>query len=350
MEKSFGKNKEAALKNGADGGKKAIVNVKKDGPSINSGPSHRYHSFGFVKLIKFAYRDDHDDEDEDDDDEDVIQTSRSSRSDSSSIRHHQNKSRNDDDDEDDEDDEEAVDCWYSVRIPKLKSNNELNIRIKENKLTLNDLTGFNNTGNVCIWPSEEIMAYFCAKNSSLFENKSVCELGGGMTCLAGLTICSYSQPSEVFLTDGNEACFKNLETICSRNEFDCVVECCLLRWEKDTYYDDLEKRFDYIICADCLFFDEAREGLCHTIYKLLKQDGLCFIFAPNRKNTFHKFVDYAKAYFECVIVNNYDDEVWTKHMREKENNDMYDQDLDYPLLLQMKKLKTNKSDYCKMVF
>lgn len=109
--------------------KKAIVNVKKDGPSINSGPSHRYHSFGFVKLIKFAYRDDHDDED--DDDEDVIQTSRSSRSDSS-IRHHQNKSRNLDEEinnnDDDDDDEEAVDCWYSVRIPKLKSNNELNIR------------------------------------------------------------------------------------------------------------------------------------------------------------------------------------------------------------------------------
>lgn len=109
--------------------KKAIVNVKKDGPSINSGPSHRYHSFGFVKLIKFAYRDDHDDED-DDDDEDVIQTSRSSRSDSS-IRHRQNKSRNLDEEinnDDDDDDEEAVDCWYSVRIPKLKSNNELNIR------------------------------------------------------------------------------------------------------------------------------------------------------------------------------------------------------------------------------
>ena len=67
-------------------------------------------------------------------------------------------------------------------------------------------------------------------------------------------ICLLGSPSEVFLTDGNEASFKNLETICSRNEFDCVVECCLLRWEKDTYYEDLENRFDFIICADWFDF------------------------------------------------------------------------------------------------
>jgi hypothetical protein len=38
--------------------------------------------------------------------------------------------------------------------------------------------------------------------------------------------------------------------------------------------------------------------------------GTCLIFAPNRKNTFHKFVDLAKLYFECMIVQNYDDEIW----------------------------------------
>ena len=90
----------------------------------------------------------------------------------------------------------------------------------------------------------------------------------------------------------------DLEVICSENVFECSVECCLLEWNKNTNYGDLENRFDYIICADwldsltcfpfpnlsfclvftislstSLFFDEYREHLCATIYKLLKPEG-----------------------------------------------------------------------------
>jgi calmodulin-lysine N-methyltransferase len=154
----------------------------------------------------------------------------------------------------------------------------------------------------------------------------------------------------VFLTDGNEHSFENLEVICADNEFRSTVECCLLQWSKDTNYGDLEDRFDFIICADCLFFDDFREDLCATIWKLLKLDGTCLIFAPNRQNTFHKFVDMAKLHFECMIVHDYDMEVWERHLWEKENNPDYDEDLHYPLLLKLKKRKrTTNVDFCKMV-
>jgi hypothetical protein len=46
----------------------------------------------------------------------------------------------------------------------------------------------------------------------------------------------------------------DLEVICNENEFECSVECCLLQWNKNTNYGDLENRFDYIICADWYSF------------------------------------------------------------------------------------------------
>jgi calmodulin-lysine N-methyltransferase len=236
-----------------------------------------------------------------------------------------------------------------MSVPSVDSSFSVKVRFLNGPTDLKNLVGFNNTGNICLWPSEEIMTYFCVKNSSIFDNKSVCELGGGMTCLAGLMISKCSQPKEVFLTDGNEASFENLEAICCESEFECSVECCLLQWDKNTNYGDLEGRFDYIICADCLFFDDFREDLGATIYKLLKKDGTCLIFAPNRKNTFHKFVDMAKVHFECMIVHDYDLELWEKHLNEKENNQYYDEDVHYPLLLKLKKRTKSTNDFCKMV-
>ena len=75
----------------------------------------------------------------------------------------------------------------------------------------------------------------------------------------------------------------------------------------------------------------------------------CLIFAPNRKNTFHKFVDMAKLHFECMIVHDYDLELWEKHLNEKENNPNYDEDIHYPLLLKLKKRSHSTNDFCKMV-
>lgn len=58
----------------------------------------------------------------------------------------------------------------------------------------------------------------------------------------------------------------------------------------------------------------------------------------------------AKVKFECMIVNDYDLEVWEKHLYEKENNPDYDEDIHYPLLLKLKKRTRATNDFCKMVF
>lgn len=98
------------------------------------------------------------------------------------------------------------------------------------------------------------------------------------------------------------------------------------------------------VCVDHLNFYESFFILFFFIFL-----RTCLIFAPNRQNTFHKFIDMAKPYFECMIVHDYDLEVWERHLREKENNSDYDEDIHYPLLLKLKKRTQITNDFCKMV-
>ena len=47
-----------------------------------------------------------------------------------------------------------------------------------------------NTGNVRVWPAEEFLAVWALKNSEMWRDKTVCELGAGKSGLIGLAINS----------------------------------------------------------------------------------------------------------------------------------------------------------------
>ncbi|XP_064622792.1 calmodulin-lysine N-methyltransferase-like [Lineus longissimus] len=206
-------------------------------------------------------------------------------------------------------------------------------------LKLGDFLGFNNTGNVCIWPSEEVLTYYCLGDPAKFKKKNVCELGGGMTCLAGVAVAVGTEANEVILTDGNEKSIRNIQRIVDRNQskFDQTeVKTCSLRW--DEKYSAYEDHFDIVICADCLFFDDFREDLAKTIHSILKAEGEAIIFAPARGSTFQKFVDLASGLFKIEKVEQYDDVIWEKHLQLlKTSEDVYDPDIHYPVMLKMSK-------------
>ena len=228
-----------------------------------------------------------------------------------------------------------TDCRYKGIVDQ-----PLFIKQRCRKVSLEDLTGFDNTGNVCLWPSEEVLASYVLNHKDQFDGKAVCELGAGMTGLAGIFLASFGNPSKVLLTDGNSDCVENMETIIYQNKplFGTTdVSSERLLWVENCNLSDLESQFDLIISADCLFFTDCHAGLLHVMDILLKDNGSAIIMAPQRKDTLKSFCSKAVSQFSVAEIENYDSTMWARHLLAKKQDPLYDEDIHYPVLLLLSK-------------
>ncbi|XP_071865489.1 calmodulin-lysine N-methyltransferase [Bombus fervidus] len=261
--------------------------------------------------------------------------------------------------------------WYEYSTVLENKLFTVEIRRLNKNFTANELIGFNNTGNICVWPSEECLAYYLLKNRQLCRNRKVLELGGGMSCLAGVIVAKYCDPKEIALTDGNVTSVNNVRRIIFRNGMTDFVDCGVVQWAKAArairaarsvrafahpHPNGLRvkswtggakdvakftgKLYDVILCADCLFFDEARSDLVETIYGWLANDGVALVMAPRRGSTFEQFTEAAvKRGFFARRIDRYDGMIWSRHLELLEHSQEYCPDLHYPILLELTKQK-----------
>lgn len=229
--------------------------------------------------------------------------------------------------------------WLRVTAPS-ESNVDVKICTKCQSIKLQDLTGFNNTGNICVWPSEEVLTAYCLENKHLFIDKSVLELGAGMTGLAGLVVGQACGAKHVLITDGNDNSVENLEIIVEENKnlnlIQNVSSKCI-KWANGA--NDLSEQYDVIISADCLFFDEGRPQLLECLKKALKPGGTAIIVAPSRSGTFEDFVDLtikSKAFVVSAVIRDYSAKV-TAALEKLEKDSKFIPNLHCPKVLRLEK-------------
>ncbi|XP_050084986.1 calmodulin-lysine N-methyltransferase [Anopheles aquasalis] len=228
----------------------------------------------------------------------------------------------------------------NVYVYRLYDRYRLKIRLigPERPWTATELIGFNNTGNICVWPSEEALAYYILSHLPLFDGTKVLELGGGMTCLAGLVLAKYGQPAFVHVTDGNELSVENVRKSLVLNKFNCTIKSSVLKWDGRTVRELTGgERYQFILSADCLFFDESRSQLIDTVWLLLAEEGVALITAPRRGNTLSLFLNECVARgFHYELLQCYNEAIWARHL-ELKLMDGYDENTHYPLLVKMYK-------------
>ncbi|KAL2517943.1 S-adenosyl-L-methionine-dependent methyltransferase superfamily protein [Abeliophyllum distichum] len=238
------------------------------------------------------------------------------------------------------------DCFcYTLPVPngpKLFIHKRVEDCVDLNDFQACNRYGIDNTGLVCQWPSEDVLAYYCLLHVDMFRSKRVIELGSGYG-LAGLVIATVTDPLEVVISDGNPQVVDYIQRNIDANSVSFCgtnVTSMMLHWD---HYEvpSISGTFDIVIASDCTFFKEFHKGLVQTIRCLLKEEGPseAILFSPKRGDSLDKFlVEVKDSGLHFTVTEMYDNEIWRRHQIFINGDNSwpnYDKDHCYPLFIRI---------------
>ncbi|TYI41036.1 hypothetical protein ES332_A02G206000v1 [Gossypium tomentosum] len=172
--------------------------------------------------------------------------------------------------------------------PKLVLTQRLNNNADLTDFEICNRHNIDNTGIVCQWPSEDVLAYYCLSHADMFRSKRVIELGSGYG-LAGLTIAATTEALEVVISDGNpqvvDYILHNINT--NSGAFgETRVKPMKLHWnEKEV--SNLSHTFDVIVASDCVVDDVSSQSIETTYSPLTRgKKSLCYELKAKRLGSF----------------------------------------------------------------
>lgn len=102
------------------------------------------------------------------------------------------------------------------------------------------------------------------------------------------------------------------------------IECMQLRWLHDDPHGELDglisggkSRFDRVIAADCMFFEDFHDDLVWVLLNALSDDGVVYMLQPRRGRTMETFLDKAQSHFHIIVSESYDKKVITSQLHNK---------------------------------
>jgi calmodulin-lysine N-methyltransferase len=99
------------------------------------------------------------------------------------------------------------------------------------------------------------------------------------------------------------------------------------------------QKYDFILCADCLFFDESRGALVDSINYFLAEGGKALVMAPKRGKSMNLFIKKSMTQgLHCEIFTYYNKEVWDRHQKFMLSA-LYNEDIHYPILIKLSRMK-----------
>lgn len=251
--------------------------------------------------------------------------------------------------------------------------------------------GVDNTGNVAVWPAEQVLAHCLLASAPALGRArgTLLELGGGSTCMAGVAAahCAALSGWQVVATDGNakavgcaQGVWQALETAPPPAKL--LID--VLQWQGIWEAADLAVQggpgdsparlplagaVDLVVAADCLFFEHVHEHLlstcsaamrrcssaegsagagqpfrvpCVSLAALASQvqhEPQAWLIAPQRGGSCDRFVEKAvcpaanRGAFDVICAAQFDTALSTAVSAAAEKDVQFSADLHQPLLV-----------------